>query len=97
MSRIVKLSIFLFVLLLGLIFHLRNDQTVLIDYYIGTLELPFSFVPVFTLSIGVILGVVASIPARIKLKSENARLLKQLNVTEKEITALRVMPIKDSL
>jgi len=97
MSRIVKLSIFLFVLLLGLIFHLRNDQTVLIDYYIGTLELPFSFVLVFTLSIGVILGVVASIPARIKLKSENARLLKQLNVTEKEITALRVMPIKDSL
>jgi uncharacterized membrane protein YciS (DUF1049 family) len=97
MSRIVKLSIFLFVLLLGLIFHLRNDQTVMMDYYIGTLELPFSFVLVFVLSIGVILGVVVSIPARIKLKSENARLLKQLNVTEKEITALRVMPIKDSL
>ena len=97
MSRLVKLCIFLFVLLLGLIFHLRNDQQVLMDYYIGVLELPFSFVVVFVLSIGVILGIVVSIPSRIKLKAENARLLKQLNVTEKEITALRVMPVKDSL
>ena len=97
MSRLVKLCIFLFVLSLGLIFHLRNDQMVLMDYYIGVLELPFSFVVVFVLSIGVILGIVVSIPTRIKLKTENARLLKQLNVTEKEITALRVMPVKDSL
>jgi uncharacterized membrane protein YciS (DUF1049 family) len=97
MSRLVKLCIFLFVLSLGLIFHLRNDQMVLMDYYIGVLELPFSFVVVFILSIGVILGIAVSIPARIKLKTENARLLKQLNVTEKEITALRVMPVKDSL
>ncbi|MBT7951401.1 MAG: LapA family protein [Gammaproteobacteria bacterium] len=97
MSRLVKLCIFLFVLSLGLIFHLRNDQMVLMDYYIGVLELPFSFVVVFILSIGVILGIAVSIPARIKLKTENARLLKQLNVTEKEITALRVLPVKDSL
>ena len=97
MSRLVKLCIFLFVLSLGLIFHLRNDQMVLMDYYIGVLELPFSFVVVFVLSIGVVLGIVVSIPARIKLKTENARLLKQLNVTEKEITALRVLPVKDSL
>ena len=97
MSRLVKLCIFLFVLSLGLIFHLRNDQMVLMDYYIGVLELPFSFVVVFILSIGVILGIAVSIPARIKLKTENARLLKQLNVTEKEVTALRVMPVKDSL
>jgi uncharacterized membrane protein YciS (DUF1049 family) len=67
------------------------------DYYIGALELPFSFIVVLVLSIGVFLGFLVSIPARIKLKSENARLLKQVSVSEKEINALRVIPIKDNL
>ena len=97
MSRLVKLCIFLFVLFIGLIFHLRNDQAVLMDYYIGVLELPFSFVVVFVLSIGVMLGIIVSIPARIKLKNENTRLLKQLNTTEKEVSALRVMPVRDGI
>ena len=97
MSRLIKLCIFLFVMLLGLIFHLRNDQLVLMDYYIGVLELPFSFIVVLVLSLGVILGVLVSIPARLRLKSENARLLKQLSVTDKEIKALRVLPVKDNL
>ena len=97
MSRIVKLCIFLFVSFLGLIFHLRNHQLVVIDYYLGILDLPFSAIVVFVLSLGVILGVLVSLPARIKLKRENARLLRQISVTEKEINALRVIPVKDIL
>ena len=97
MSRLVKLGIFLFVSFLGLIFHLRNDQAVLVDYYLDTLELPFSFVVVLVLSLGVILGVLVSIPVRMRLKRENVRLLKQVSFTEKEINALRVIPVKDNL
>lgn len=97
MSRIVKICIFLFVLFLGLIFHLRNHQLVVIDYYLGVAELPFSAIVVFVLSLGVILGVLVSIPVRVNLKRENARLRKKISLTEKEITALRVMPIKDSI
>ncbi len=97
MSRIVKLCIFLFVLILGLVFHLRNDQLVSIDYYLGILELPFSFIVVFVLSLGVFLGAMVSIPARLKLKTENARLQRQISVTDKEINALRVMPVKDTI
>ncbi len=97
MSRLLKLCIFLFVLLLGLIFHLRNDQPVVMDYYLGVMELPFSFIVVFVLSVGVVLGVLVSIPAHLKLKRENARLRKQVSITEKEINALRVIPVKDGL
>ena len=97
MSRLLKLCIFLFVLLLGLIFHLRNHQLVGMDYYLGVLELPFSFIVVAVLSIGVILGVLVSIPAQLKIKRENTRLHKQLSSTEKEINALRVIPVKDDL
>ncbi len=97
MSRLVKLCVFLLVLLLGVIFHLRNAQLVVIDYYLGTLELPFSATLVFVLSFGVVLGILASIPARIRLKRENARLLKQVSITEKEVNALRVIPVKDNI
>jgi len=67
------------------------------DYYLGVLELPFSFIVVAVLSIGVILGVLVSIPAQLKIKRENTRLHKQLSSTEKEINALRVIPVKDDL
>ena len=97
MSRIVKLCIFLFVAFLGLIFHLRNHQLVVIDYYLGILDLPFSAIVVLVLSLGVMLGVLVSIPARVKLKRENTRLLRQISLTEREINALRVIPIKDNL
>jgi len=97
MSRLANLCIFLIVVLVGLIFHLRNSQPVLIDYYIGSLEIPFSASIVFILTIGVILGVVVSVPAQLKLKRENARLRKEMSVSEKEINALRVIPVKDNV
>ncbi len=97
MSRLVELCLFLFVVLLGLIFHLRNAQPVVIDYYLGSLELPFSASMVFVLSLGVVLGVLVSIPPHMKLKRENARLLKQASISEKEINALRVIPVQDSI
>jgi len=84
-------------LLLGVLFHLRNDQPVVIDYYLGTLQLPFSATLVFVLSLGVVLGVIVSVPARIRLKRENARLLKRASIAEKEINALRVIPVQDNL
>lgn len=97
MSRLVKLCLFLFVVLIGLIFHLRNEQPVVIDYYLGSLEMPFSASIVFVLSIGVVLGVLVSLPVQLRLKRENARLLKQITIAEKEINALRVIPVKDNI
>ncbi|MFT5351653.1 MAG: putative integral membrane protein, partial [Gammaproteobacteria bacterium] len=76
MSRLIKLCIFLLVLLLGLLFHLRNAQSVLVDYYLGVLELPFSATVVFVLTLGVVLGVLVSIPLQVRLKRENTRLRK---------------------
>ena len=97
MSRLVKLSIFLFVVLIGLLFHLRNDHWVVIDYYLGTQEFPVSFIIVIALIIGVMLGVLVSLPLHFRLKRENARLLRQVSVSEKEIDALRVIPVKDDI
>ena len=97
MSRLLKFCVFLVVVLIGLIFHLRNEQPVILDYYLGHLELPFSASIVAVLSLGVVLGVLVTLPAQLRLKRENARLLKKVSLSEQEIDALRVIPVKDSI
>ena len=96
MSRILTFCFVLFVMVLGLAFHLRNSQLVNLDYYLGSLELPFSLVVITALCLGALLGVFASMPLLIKLKRRNAKLSKQVKVSEKELNNLRVIPVKDA-
>ena len=97
MSRLAKICLFLFMILVGLLFHLRNQQSVQIDYYLGTLDFALSATVVIVLCIGVILGFVVGVPAKVGQKRENARLRKQLALAEKEIDALRVIPVKNDI
>ena len=95
MSRIAKLILALAILLFGLAFHLKNNQLVELNYYVGTLELPLSLMVVIGLCIGALLGVLASMPIIIKLKRQKMKLEKQVKNSEKEINNLRVLPVKD--
>ncbi len=96
MSRIVKLCLVLFVLFLGLVFHLKNNQLVEIHYYVGNSELPLSLMLVLAICLGAVLGIMASIPLLLKLKQDNLRLNKQVKTNVQEINNLRVMPLKDT-
>ncbi len=95
MSRIAKLILILVILLFGLAFHLKNNQLVALNYYVGAIELPMSLVIVLVLILGALLGILASLPLIIKLKQQKLRLEKQIQNSEKEINNLRVMPVKD--
>jgi len=77
MLRIIKLSLVLLALIVGLLLHLKNSQRVAIDYYLGIIELPLSVMLVLAVCAGVVLGVLAGIPILVKLKRENLRLLKR--------------------
>ena len=95
MSRIAKLIIVFVILLSGLAFHLKNNQMIELNYYVGVLDMPLSWLVVIMLFIGAILGVLASLPMIIKLKQQKHKLEKQIKSSEKEINNLRVMPVKD--
>jgi putative membrane protein len=83
-------------LALGLLFHVRNDQFVTLDYYAGAIDLPFSLWMFIGIAIGSVLGVLASLPMIVRLKRENSRLARQVKVTERELNNLRVIPLRDS-
>ncbi len=97
MSRVLKLILIFFVFLVGIVFYLRNDQFVQLDYYVDIIELRFSFWIILALGLGSLLGILVSLPALLKLKRENTRLLKRVKISEKEINNLRTIPVKDSL
>jgi len=96
MSRLLKLSLVLVVFLIGLAFHLRNDHFVQFNYYVGSVDLPFSFFMVLALACGALLGVLACMPLVVRLKRENVKLAKQASLAAREINNLRVIPVKDT-
>ena len=95
MSRLLILVLIFAVILLGVVFHLRNDQLVVLDYLVGSSKFYFSVWLVAAFAIGALLGMISSIPAILKVKREIARLQKRVKVSEKEINNLRVLPMKD--
>ena len=95
MTRLLILILILAVILLGVVFHLRNDQLVVLDYLVGSREFYFSVWLVSAFSFGALLGIISSLPLILKTRRENARLLRRIKISEKEINNLRVLPVKD--
>ncbi len=95
MTRFAKILLVLIIILSGLAVHLRNDQAVLFDYYLGSIELPFSLFMILALCTGAVLGILATLPHLLRLKQEKARLLRKVKFSEKELDNLRVIPVKD--
>jgi len=96
MTRILKFGFLLLVMFIGLAFHLRNNQPVDLNYYLGSISLPFSFYVIASLCLGALLGGLAVLPRLLWLRRENSRLRKRVQVNEKELNNLRVIPVKDT-
>ena len=95
MKFLPKLIFIIFILLLGLVFHVKNHQLVTLNYYVGEIQLSFSIVIVLAVCVGVLLGILASIPIIIRNKKLNSRLKKEIKHREKEINNYRITPTKD--
>jgi len=95
MWRLISLIIVLFVMALGFAFHLRNGEFFEVDYYVGAVGLPFSLWMFLALSIGALLGILASLPLIIRSRRDSARLWRRLRINEQELRNLRVVPMKD--
>ena len=95
MKFLPKLIFIIFILLLGLVFHVKNHQLVTLNYYVGEIQLSFSIIIVLAVCVGVLLGILASIPIIIRNKKLNSRLKKEIKHREKEINNYRITPTKD--
>ena len=83
---IIKYALILLVVLIGLAFHVRNGQPVVVDYYLGSGEMPLSMALAVALLGGAILGVLSGLPAWLKLKRDRAKLNRQLKAHQADNT-----------
>ena len=95
MRRIIYISLTLFVIIFGIVFAVLNAETVRLNYYLDSLELPLSLVIVLSMIIGAILGIFASLSFIIGTRRNASKLKRSVEVAEKEIVNLRNIPIKD--
>jgi lipopolysaccharide assembly protein A len=82
MSRIIRLLFILLVLLAGIAFHLRNDDLVTLDFYSGSASLPFSVWLLLALTTGVVLGLLACLPALVGARVQIGRLRRRAQALE---------------
>ena len=95
-KRVIYFSIFISVLVIGLVLFSRNNQLLVFDYFLGTREISLAWLLFLSFCLGVVCGMLAWVPLVIRLKRDKRKLEKMVKVTEKEVNNLRVMPMKDT-
>jgi len=96
MSKILYAAAILVLLLLGIIFAILNAETIQLNYYFGSQQIPLSLAIMLAMFVGALLGVLASIGVIMKSRRELSRLRKAATIAEKEIANLRAIPIKNT-
>lgn len=82
MGAFINAALILLVVLLGLVFHLRNGQQVSIDYYLDAVEIPLSLALALALLMGAACGAAAGLPALFRLRRDKAKLGRRLKTAE---------------
>ena len=83
MARLLKAVFFFLVLVFGLVLHVKNDQLVTVNYYLGSAELPVAFLISLTLLCGAFLGILVSLAIIFSLKRKVAGLNRIIKQAEK--------------
>lgn len=95
MPRLLKIILSLLVFFAGFLLYLRNNQSVVLDFYLTRVEFSVILLLVIALIAGAGLGVLVSLPMLGRLKRETWRLRRQVKDCREELDKLRVIPLKD--
>ena len=96
MSKLIYTILAIAVILFGIVFAVLNAESVHLNYYFGSKQVPLSLAIVIAMLIGAIFGVLASINLILRSRIEVSRLRKSSAMAEKEIANLRAIPIKNT-
>ena len=96
MKRIVYGILVLAVLLVGVTFTTKNAQVVELNYYFGVhWETPLSFMLLTTLTVGIALGLLASLAMQARMQRQLLQVRRENRQLEQEVNNLRALPIRD--
>jgi lipopolysaccharide assembly protein A len=96
MKRILYGILIFAVLLIGVTFTTKNAQMVELNYYFGIhWTTPLSFMLLTTLTVGITLGLFASLAMLARMQRQLLRARRDTRQLEQEVNNLRALPIRD--
>ncbi|MFK8068452.1 MAG: LapA family protein [Gammaproteobacteria bacterium] len=96
MIGFLKFIFIIVIVVLGFSFYQQNPDLITIKYYLGEIEVAKSLVVIFSLIVGALLGMIASLGMVIPLMREKSKLNKAVKAAELEVSNLRSIPLKDA-
>ncbi|MCP4126569.1 MAG: LapA family protein [Gammaproteobacteria bacterium] len=93
--RLIKLLIILVLIIIGAAFAVHNGESVTLNYYFGSQDLPLSLLLIGTLIIGAVVGMFSATGTILRLKRENTSLRRKTKVVAEEVENLRAIPLKE--
>ena len=93
--RVVMVLFYLLLMLRGVSFAALNAGSVQVNFYVTTISMPVSVLMTLMLGMGLLIGFLLFIFRYWRLKVQLNKIKNQLQLTEKEITNLRNIPLKD--
>lgn len=94
MKRIIGLIALLFITILAGYISVTNFHIVSFNFF-GAWSLPLVLLLVFALTLGVLMGLLASLMVIFRTRAELRRMRKEVRVKEQEIENLRAIPFKE--
>ena len=96
MSRVMYLTVAILCAAMGLIFHLRNRQTVELDYLLGTVEIDLSWALVGAVICGAFFGVLGMSSTLLRMRRRLVKLEKRAAAAERGATSESLVSLHDA-
>ncbi len=94
--RYVALIFWIIIIIFAITFASLNSHVIDINFYMKSVKVYIPLLLLFLLAVGALLGVLALLPALLKVKNNNRKLKSKVKRVEQEVKNLRSIPIKDS-
>ena len=83
-------------LVVGAAFAALNAESVALHYYFGEVNMPVALLIALSLSVGALLGIMASSGLLLRSELRNRGLRRQVSLAEEEVANLRTLPLQDT-
>lgn len=97
MTGLVQLLLLMLILIIAAAFAALNEQVISMNYFIGTMDTPLTFVIIVCFILGMLFSFLIIVTYIIRLRWQQRRMKQSLRLKDQELNNLRAMPVKDSI
>ena len=97
MTGLVQLILLMLILIIAAAFAALNEQVISMNYFVGTMDTPLTFVIIVCFILGMLFSFLIIVSYIIRLRWQQRRMKQALQLKDQELNNLREMPLKDSI